>query len=59
LITYRIDATACTGCGLCLRNCPVEAIAGEKKKTHVLDPNKCVKCGACRESCKFKAVIIE
>lgn len=59
LITYRIDATACTGCGLCFRNCPVEAITGEKKKTHVIDPNKCVKCGACRESCKFKAVIIE
>jgi Fe-S-cluster-containing hydrogenase component 2 len=36
----------------------VDAIAGEKKKTHQLDEEKCVKCRACYEACKFDAVMI-
>jgi NADH:ubiquinone oxidoreductase subunit F (NADH-binding)/(2Fe-2S) ferredoxin/NAD-dependent dihydropyrimidine dehydrogenase PreA subunit len=59
LIKYSINSATCTGCGACLRNCPVTAITGEKKQPHVVDLSKCVKCGACRESCKFNAVVIE
>ena len=59
LITYRIDPESRTGCGVCRKNCPVEAITGEKKEIHIIDPEKCVKCGACREECKFGAVIVE
>lgn len=59
LITYRIDPDACNGCRVCLRNCPVEAITGEKKQIHTLDQDQCIKCGACREGCKFDAVIVE
>ena len=59
LISLRIDAENCTGCALCKKQCPTVAIAGEKKKTHVIDPEKCIRCGACYEVCKFDAVIKE
>jgi ferredoxin len=56
LITYSIDPEACTGCRLCAKLCPADAITGEKKEPHLLDTGKCIKCGACFESCKFDAV---
>ncbi len=58
LITYTISEENCTGCHLCFRNCPVDAISGEPKETHVIDHNICIKCGMCHEVCKFDAVLI-
>jgi NADH-quinone oxidoreductase subunit F len=57
LVTFSIDPARCTGCTLCAKNCPVSAIAGERKKTHVIDTSKCVKCGRCITSCNFGAVL--
>ena len=57
LITYSINEE-CTGCGLCVKACPEEAVAGEKKERHVIEEEKCIKCGACRSVCKFDAVAV-
>jgi NADH-quinone oxidoreductase subunit F len=56
LIQYSIDPKKCIGCGACLKQCPQNAIAGEKKQPHTIDPEKCIKCGACFDVCKFDAI---
>ena len=56
--SYYIDPDKCQACMICLRKCPVEAIAGGKNQIHVIDQEKCIKCGTCFEACppRFGAV---
>ena len=58
LFHYDIDAEACTGCGLCAKKCPQDAITGKKKEPHQLDQDKCIKCSICYDVCKFDAIAI-
>ena len=59
LIRYFILEDKCTGCQACLKNCPVNCIAGERKKLHVIDQDRCIKCGMCKSVCRFDAVRIQ
>jgi len=56
LFQFEIDPEACTGCGACLKKCPVDAIAGEKKEPHTIDQELCIKCGECYATCRFDAI---
>jgi NADH-quinone oxidoreductase subunit F len=55
LIYYTINDN-CTGCMICLKACPENAITGKKKEIHIIDQSICIKCGACKSVCKFEAV---
>lgn len=56
LMQLHIEADLCKGCGLCKRNCPVDAIVGNIKEPHVIDLEKCIKCGTCINKCPFHAI---
>ncbi|MDO5760229.1 MAG: NADH-quinone oxidoreductase subunit NuoF [Bacteroidota bacterium] len=58
LIHYEINPNVCIGCTNCARNCPVDAISGERKSPHVIDQQMCIKCGTCVTKCKFNAIRI-
>jgi NADH:ubiquinone oxidoreductase subunit F (NADH-binding)/(2Fe-2S) ferredoxin/Pyruvate/2-oxoacid:ferredoxin oxidoreductase delta subunit len=58
LLTYSIDTNACTGCTLCAKKCPTQAIVGEKKKAHYIVDEKCIRCGTCRDACRFNAISV-
>lgn len=59
LLTYSIDADACTGCRACVKKCPVKAISGKKKEPHTIDQALCTACGTCATTCKHGAIVID
>jgi NADH-quinone oxidoreductase subunit F len=58
LLTYKVDKEKCTGCMVCLKNCPAKAITGERKQTHLINQEMCTKCGVCFSKCKFESILL-
>ena len=52
----------CSGCRLCIRDCPAQAITitkvGEKRFEASLDLGRCVYCAQCAETCPRKCIEI-
>jgi len=54
-MAVQINQEKCTGCGLCVEICPVEAISMEDDKAKI-DAEKCVDCGQCVGECPNEAI---
>ena len=52
----KIDEDKCKACGLCQKNCPVNAIEGEGRDKRHINQDKCIKCTTCIRSCPFHAI---
>ncbi|OGW81493.1 MAG: NADH dehydrogenase [Omnitrophica bacterium RIFCSPLOWO2_12_FULL_44_17] len=56
LFHFSIIEEKCKRCGLCFRNCPVQAVSGNRDQGYLIFEEKCINCGRCFEVCKFEAV---
>ncbi|MBL8029589.1 MAG: DUF362 domain-containing protein [Fibrobacteres bacterium] len=52
-----VAAAKCTGCGRCIKWCPVDAIEMTPKRKALIKDKKCIGCGECLTECRFDAVL--
>jgi len=59
----RLTLENCTGCELCMEDCPYQAISMRKRTDDlpypveaVISPARCASCGICMGSCDYKAL---
>jgi len=46
----------CTGCGICVKECPVDAIAIVPNGFAEINEDECIRCGRCHDVCPQQAV---
>ncbi len=58
----EVDPSDCSGCGLCERVCPVEAIATSSRAPRSvpqLDAGLCLGCGLCARACPTSSIVLQ
>lgn len=55
-VATKACTVACIGCGICVKNCPTDAIRVENFHA-ITDYEKCISCGVCMEKCPKKAIV--
>jgi len=53
----EINSTECTGCGICVKACPVFTLAMQEEKAVVERGDWCIECGHCGAVCPVDAVV--
>lgn len=61
----KVDEANCSGCGKCLKACPIDAIKlvdcenDSKRKKAKIDEEVCLGCGVCVRNCSKKSIHLE
>jgi len=58
VVTLKLDAARCTGCGLCLEVCPHAVFRMNTRHVEIVDRDACMECGACSRNCPSDAVSV-
>lgn len=51
-----VNAGLCTGCGVCVEECPVDAMELNADGLAEIDEAECIRCGRCHDVCPQEAV---
>ncbi len=51
-----VNQEICVGCGVCIDECPSDAITMDSNDCAVIDNAKCIRCGRCHDVCPQDAV---
>ena len=54
-----IDKDTCTGCGICVDECPNSVLEVVNDIAEVQKPESCDGCGKCAEACPNEAIKME
>ena len=54
-----IDAESCTGCSICIDECPTNALEIQNDVSVLAKSEDCTGCGNCEEICPVAAITME
>jgi len=52
----KVNEDSCTGCGLCVEMCPIDAISPDSTDTVEINTDICIGCGLCASECPENAL---
>lgn len=56
----KIDREECTGCGICVDECPQEVLELDSEDiATVAHPENCDSCATCEDACPTEAITME
>ena len=53
-----INRDVCVACGVCVKECPMNAISVWKGCYAVINPDICIGCGKCERSCPAGSITV-